>query len=193
MPGRAELLRHQEQLQREARKVLADLRLAERLHRLGRVELVGSYVSGLMVWRDLDVMVACHDPPRAEVLETLLPILADPGVHAFTYQAELEPFEPPRQRYYVVIRYREWKLDLSLWRHGATHPAAVTFPPLELAGQLTEETRAAILEIKDVWHTRATYPEVVSAVEIYDAVLHHGVRTPEAFAGYLGARQLPAD
>src|SRR4051794_440606 len=49
-----ELLRRQDALQAEARRVVADLDLVPLLSRAGRVEQVGSSVSGLMVWRDLD-------------------------------------------------------------------------------------------------------------------------------------------
>ena len=51
------LLARQERLQAEARAVIAELDLLSLLGRLGRVEVIGSAASGLMVWRDLDVMV----------------------------------------------------------------------------------------------------------------------------------------
>ena len=49
----------------------------------------------------------------------------------------------------------------------------------ELRRQLTPETRLAILWIKDVWHQLHSDPDQVSGMDIYDAVLEHGVRTPE--------------
>jgi hypothetical protein len=49
----------------------------------------------------------------------------------------------------------------------------------ELRRQLTPETRLAILWVKDVWHQLHSYPDQVSEMDIYDAVLEHGVRTPE--------------
>ncbi len=55
----AELLDRQQSLQAEARQVLADLDLMSYLNRLGHAEHIGSSVSGLMVWRDLDVGVRC--------------------------------------------------------------------------------------------------------------------------------------
>jgi hypothetical protein len=54
--------------------------------------------------------------------------------------------------------------------------------------RLTDETRLAILWIKDVWHRRPTYPYEVGGVDVYDAVLEHGVRTPDEFAAHLRAR-----
>src|SRR5207249_8605544 len=39
--------------------------------------------------------------------------------------------------------------------------------------------------VKDVWHRMPGYPDEISGMEIYTAVLDHGVRTPEEFAGWL--------
>ena len=50
-----ELLRRQDALQAEATRVIAELDLMSLLARAGRAEQVGSVVSGLMVWRDIDV------------------------------------------------------------------------------------------------------------------------------------------
>ena len=72
-------------------------------------------------------------------------------------------------------------------------PRELYFDAETLARRLTDETRAAILWIKDVWHRRPSYPEVVGGVEIYDAVLDHGVRDPAGFAAYLRARGMPVD
>jgi hypothetical protein len=196
-----ELLRRQDELCREAEEVLAELHLRERLERLGPVEPVGSSVSGLMVWRDLDVLVRCSDPPVDEVLEVLRPLLAEDGVREVLYRPETGSRSPSGgwadERWYVVLRYESrrgavWKIDVSLWRFGDA-PRTLYFPPRELAAELSDETRSAILWIKDVWHRVPAYPETVSAVEVYDAVLRHGVRSPAEFAQYLQARGLPAE
>jgi hypothetical protein len=50
-----ELLRRQEELQAEARQGIGDLDLLGVLGRAGSVRLIGRYVTGLMVWRDLDL------------------------------------------------------------------------------------------------------------------------------------------
>ena len=53
--------------------------------------------------------------------------------------------------------------------------------------RLTGEQRRAILRIKDVWHHRPEYPDEISGLEIYTAVLEHEVRTPEEFAAHLAS------
>ena len=54
-----ELFERQLRLQSEAATVLADLRLLDVLRVAGEPKLVGSLATGLMVWRDIDITVAC--------------------------------------------------------------------------------------------------------------------------------------
>ncbi len=54
-----------------------------------------------------------------------------------------------------------------------------------LAASLTDEQRLTILRIKEVWHRRPEYPGEVGGIDVYTAVLDHGVRTPEQFGAWL--------
>jgi hypothetical protein len=191
----AELLQRQNLLQAEARQVLADLDLMTALSRLGHAEHIGSSVSGLMVWRDLDVGVRCPQPTADCVFETLRPIITHPRVHEVLYREQAGPRSPSGQaadqRYYFVVRYvtaegHPWKIDISVWLTDAPRNQLGHLD--YLARHLTDETRLAILWIKDVWHRRTTYPDEVSGTDIYAAVIDHGVRTPEQFATYLQER-----
>lgn len=191
----AELLQRQKLLQAESREVLAELDLIPCLNRLGHAEHVGSSVSGLMVWRDLDVGARCPGPSAERVFETLQPILIHPRVHEVLYREETgsrsPSGQPQDQRYYFVIRYatpanQYWKIDISVWLTDAPRNQLRHLD--YLAQQLTEETRLAILWIKDVWHRLPTYPDEVSGIDIYTAVLDHGVRTPAQFDAYLKDR-----
>lgn len=191
----AELLQRQKLLQAESRQVLAELDMIPCLNRLGHAEHVGSSVSGLMVWRDLDVGARCPQPSAARVFDTLRPILIHPGVYEVLYREETGPRspsgQPQDQRYYFVIRYttaagQPWKIDISVWLTDAPRNQLRHLD--YLAQELTEETRLAILWIKDVWHRLPTYPDEVSGTDIYTAVLKHGVRTPAQFAAYLKGR-----
>ena len=196
----AELLERQRSLQAEARQVLMDLALMSSLSRLGHAEHIGSSVSGLMVWRDLDVGARCPQPSPDRVFQTLQPILTHSRVHEVLYREETGPRspsgQPTDQRYYFVLRYmtaadQRWKIDISIWLTDA--PRNQLGHLEDLARRLTDETRLAILWIKDVWHQLETYPDEVSGTDIYAAVLDHGVRTPEQFATYLLERSLPSD
>jgi len=191
----AELLQRQSLLQAESRQVLAELDLIPCLNRLGHVEHIGSSVSGLMVMRDLDVGARCPGPSAERVFETLRPIMIHPGVYEVLYREETGPRspsgQPQDQRYYFVLRYtseagQRWKIDISVWLTDAPRNQLRHLD--YLAQELTEETRLAILWIKDVWHRLPTYPDEVGGTDIYTAVLEHGVRTPAQFAAYLKNR-----
>src|SRR5919107_2709178 len=98
-------------------------------------------------------------------------------------------------RYYFVARHQteagdEWKIDVSLWSPEA--PPGPLAHPQELRKRLTPETRLAILWIKDGWHRAPPYPDRVSGMDVYEAVLEHGVRTPQQFGKHLRRRGLLA-
>jgi hypothetical protein len=197
--SRTELLRRADLLQGEAAEVIADLDLPALLSRLGYVEHLGSSVSGLMVWHDIDFAVRCRDLTPGRAWDALRPFLAQPRLLRLNYWNEAEERSLTAQagdeRYYFVCYYEteagdEWKIDLSLWLSDAPRPHLGHLD--DLRRRLTDETRLAILWIKDVWHRLPTYPDEVSGVDVYDAVLDHGVRTPDEFAAYLRQRGLPA-
>ena len=193
-----DLLRRQDALQAEARRVVAEFDLVPLLSRAGRVEQVGSSVSGLMVWRDLDFSVLCRDLTAERAFEAIRPLLTHPRVTQFDYRNQTGHRAPPvirgDERYYFsahceTVAGEDWKIDVSFWLSDAPRDY---LPYAErLKRQLTDETRLAILWIKDVWHRLPTYPDEGGAFDVYEAVLREGVRTPEQFDVYLRERGLP--
>ncbi len=193
-----DLLRRQDALQAEAKRVVAELDLVTLLSRAGRVEQVGSSVSGLMVWRDLDFSILCRDLTLERVFQAMHPLLTHPSVGRLDYRNETGHRAPPElrggQRYYFVTSYEtatgdEWKIDVSFWLSDAPRGH---LPYIErIREQLTAETRLAILWIKDVWRRLPTYPDQVGGFDVYEAVLRHGVRIPDQFDAYLQKRGLP--
>jgi hypothetical protein len=185
------LLERQAALQAEASALLAELTGA-----LGPLAPTGSYVSGLMAWRDLDVMrLVGPDFSGHDVLGLLARLLDLPGVVAYTCRDERGHRSPTGERrderYHVPVTLArgdaEWRVDLSLWLHD--DHATVTAWHEALRDRVTDEQRRAVLRIKDVWHRLPTYPDEVGGVEIYSAVLEAGVRTPAEFAAWLEARR----
>jgi hypothetical protein len=196
----AELLGRQSALQAEARHLLAELDLAALVADIGPVLLAGSFVSGLMCWPEVDVMVlAGPDFAPQDVLRLLQRIVGLPGVTALDYHDERGPRcvtgQIRDERYHVTItvdrRDHPWQVDLALWLHDAHRN--VTRWHEELRERITAEQRLAVLRIKGVWHRRPDYPHQVGGLDIYTAVLDDAVRTPEEFAAWLAGRGLPAD
>jgi hypothetical protein len=190
-----DLLARQSALQAEGGEVLADLHRSGLFDEVGPPLLTGSYVSGLMCWRDLDVMVlGGPEFSPQDVLRLLQRAVEIPGVVAFGYRDERGPRRPTPavrdERYHVPITLHrdtgEWRIDLTVWLHDP-HANLTTWHEM-LRDTITADQRSAVLRIKDVWHRLPGYPDEVSGLEIYTAVLEHGVRTPDEFATYLQER-----
>jgi hypothetical protein len=181
-------------LQAEAAAILSELDLQASLTDVGPVLLAGSFVSGLMVWPELDVMV-CASPTftPAAVLRLLRRFVDLPGVVGFDYRDERGPRSPTGtardERYQVVIALarndRRWRIDLTIWLNDPH--SNVTAWHEALRDTVTAEQRSAILRIKDVWHRLPGYPDSVGGLQIYQAVLDDGIRSPQQFAGWLAA------
>jgi hypothetical protein len=178
----AELLQRAEKLHAEAHDFLVAHRVEERLRTAGPVLFVGSYVTRLMVWRDLDVCVDAAGLAREEAWELVQPLVVE--AERVRYE---DHDEPDDRRHYFVLLLDGWKLDLSLFTEGI--PAEVEAFQDELCGRLDSETRLTILRLKELWHRRPEYPEVTGGFEISQAVLA-GVRTSDELDAHLRRRAL---
>lgn len=196
--GDQELLERQAALQAEGAEVLARLDLGSLFGDVGPVLMAGSYVSGLMSWRDLDVcLLAGVDFAPADVLDLLKRVVELPGFVGFTYRDErgqrCPTGEASDERYHVpfdldVARGR-WRIDLSVFLRDLHGHVAAWHE--QLRDTITDQQRLAVLRIKDVWHRLPSYPDEVSGWEIYTAVLRDSVYTPEQFGRWLAANGLP--
>ncbi|GGO36021.1 hypothetical protein [Deinococcus humi] len=188
----ATLLTRQAALQGEAERVVRELKLPERLGELGTFEQIGSSVSGLMVWPDVDVMVRADHPSAQHIMTAMAPVMATRGIREVLYRdetGERSPSgKPSDERHYFVLRYaavngRVWKIDVTVWCSAALRPHRAQAE--HLARALSETQRLAVLWIKGEWCERPEYPEEVGGMDVYEAVLHHHVRTPEDFERFL--------
>ena len=193
------LLGRQDALQTEATRLVERLDLPTMLGRVGRFERLGSWASGLMAWRDVDLGASCGRLSPERAWEAMLPLAVHPRTARLDYRNETGALAPPELRgygrYYFVAHHEteagdEWKIDVSLWSPEA--PPGPLAHAQELRRRLTPETRLAILWIKDAWHRSPSYPGRIGGMDVYEAVLEHGVRTPEQFGKHLRRRGLPA-
>jgi hypothetical protein len=179
-------------LRLEAAELLAVMAGVDGLRDIGPLLATGSYVSGLMCWRDLDVgaLVGSEFTP-ADVLNLAARVVADIDVTAFTYRDERGSRSPTGarrdERYHLPLQVAsksgEWRFDLSLWLYD--DHAHVADWHRQLGERLSSEQRRAVLRVKDVWCRRPEYPDEVSGTEIYRAVLDDGVCDPDEFDRWL--------
>src|SRR5215207_7291833 len=120
----ARLLEQQDILQDEANRLVEQLDLPTLLGRAGRFERLGSSVSGLMVWRDVDLGVSCGQLSPEQAWDAMLPLAVHPRTARLDYRNEIGGLAPHELkgygRYYFVARHEtdagdEWKIDVSLW------------------------------------------------------------------------------
>ena len=170
-------------LQAEAAALLDELDRSGIFSDIGPLEVTGSYISGLMCWRDLDVglLVGPDYRPR-DVLHLISQIMVLPGVVGFDYRDERGGRSPTglvkEERYHIPLLLERdagiWRLDLALWLHDLHKN--VTAWHEALRDSITDEQRAAVLRIKDVWFRRPSYPDEIGGSEIYTAVIDDGVQ-----------------
>ena len=194
----ARLLRRQDTLQTEARQIMRELNVHALLSQAGLVTEVGSWVTGLMAWPDIDFGITSPGLDSTRAYEIMLPLLTHPRTTMvrFTNETGTHTFagDPRNERLFFMVYYEHtsglvWKLDIPFWLDP--EPRDEGQFAAQLQSRLTPETRLAILWIKDIWHSSPVYPVEVGSVDIYTAVLDHGVRTPDAFDTYLQARGKP--
>jgi hypothetical protein len=189
-----ELLARQATLQDQAREMLAALDLAALVADTGPSLVTGSFVSGLMCWPEVDVMVHVGpDFTPRDVMGLLARIVTRPEVTGLDYRDERGPrcvtSEVRDERYHVTLTVEladRWQIDLTLWLHDLHRN--VTRWHEELRERITAEQRIAVLRIKDYWHRQPAYPHHVGGLDIYTAVLDDGVRTLDEFSAWLAAR-----
>jgi hypothetical protein len=185
-----EILEREAALQAEAAEVLDDLDLLAIVRAVGSPTRTGSSAYGLMVARDIDVTTVCPVLDVEAPFDAIRPLARHARVRRLTFcndtgRWNTDPAYPDGLYWmveYVAGAGEAWNLDLWFLRDGTTQFDLEHV--LTLPRRLTLETRLAILRIKDAVRARAGDDRVRSH-RVYEAVLDHGVRTPEAFERYL--------
>jgi hypothetical protein len=92
-----DLLRRQAALQDEGREVLAELDLERRLEGFGPLHLAGSFVSGLMVWPELDIgFLGGPELSPADVIAAMGRLVLLPGNCAVPLHRRARPSQSHR-------------------------------------------------------------------------------------------------
>jgi hypothetical protein len=186
-----ELFARQDALQAQAADVLADLRVFDLLATVGQAVHTGSSALGLMVARDIDVTTLCPTLDPTPIFDLGRSLAIHARVRRVTFRDDTgrwntDPRYPDGLYWmveYVADSDVEWKLDLWFLREGTTQfdlEHMTTLP-----SRLTPEIRAAILRIKEAVAADSSHQKGPSYA-IYEAVLDHGVRTPEEYEGHTG-------
>ena len=157
------------------------------LDRHGAVHIVGSYVLGLMTWRDLDIHVVRENLDIRAFFDLggdLAGLLKPHRMH-FRDESTVATAGLPRGFYWGIYlgdeRSGAWKIDI--WQTNQHAFDVVRRFGEALSARLNVMNRAVIIEIKAAcWH-HPEYRRGFTSADVYEAVLDRGVRdVPEFWA-----------
>lgn len=189
-----DLLKRQEELQKEGKELLEKAKILEFLSQFGQIEIGGSMDSGLMVWPDIDLGVISEELSEENYWKMVKFFYGlNNYYHSLYIQDFRESVNPrsPKGLYIgIKIKFHEkmWKVDV--WyiqprREGEKNPNDW------IKEGLNDDNRKIILEIKNqVWQD-PKYRKEFFSVDIYEAVFKHGVKDLEDFKKYLADHNKP--
>lgn len=167
--------------QQIARQIIADTRIVSIWEGVGAtVNLVGSLKSGLLVKnRDIDFHIYTDTLVVADSFRAMAQLAAHPGIKDIQYRNLIDTEEACIEwhAWYEDAEKHTWQLDLIHILKGSTYDGVVEGVTDAIIAKLTPEYRQAILQIK--FDTPADVK--IQGIEIYRAVLSHGVRTYRQF------------
>lgn len=179
------------ELEREADELLEG-GLRDLLSTYGRVEPMGSYVLGLMVWRDLDVHVVRDDVDRAAFFELGAKLRELLAPQKMSYRDELAAHTPglPAGLYWGMYlgdeRAGAWEIDV--WAVDERQHSAARDRTTELARRLAVPDLRDALRLKGAVWRHPGYRSAFSSQDVYEAVLELGITETEAFGALMRER-----
>ncbi|MFE9820537.1 hypothetical protein [Streptomyces sp. NBC_00236] len=184
----------------EAEGVYRELRLDKLLADVGTPSIVGTAALGLMVRRDLDldldgVCERLDDAAVVAVAAVGARLATQPHVRLVTFRNDSgawnrEPDVYPDRPYLgveCISSGATWNLDIWFLDEPERQPSTARLTTL--LPRLTDESRAAIIEIKPAWADRSGYGTTVKSFDVYRAVLDDGVRDPARFETWVGQQK----
>jgi hypothetical protein len=174
----------------EANKILNECGLSEILGKYGNPVPTGSYMLGLMTWRDLDIYLETNDITESSFFklgEELVSALKPQRMH---YRNEFLGKTPglPLGYYWGIyatglVSPEEWKIDL--WAISSEQLKSLQKGMDELKTSISEERRQIILEIKSHYWNHPEYRKGFHSLDIYQAVIEENIRSIKGFARWL--------
>ncbi len=178
------LLRKSVMLQKQADKVIRDTEIIEIFKKIGTVNFVGSYELGLMMRKDIDMIVINSKPIRhkadliTEILKASKKFSSVRLIDSYTKRLAFLP-----KGYYWELKVRrpegEWKFDI--WYLTSKDDESIA-PTKKWKSLLTPEKIDLILEVKNKYlRTKMLYSHNLYGAKIYKAILDMNINSLETF------------
>ena len=177
-----DVIKLNQSLQSEAKRLLQDVKLVEYLQTLGKISFGGSYVYGTMVDRDIDIAVTV--PPeaisfdlRSQVAKHLLESKQLEGL-ALTDRKHFPKNGPLGIWFGPIFNFENNQWNIDIWFVTKDEPKSHHNLGLHKRMlNISEEQRKTILEIKYAALQAGTKEKGVTSALIYEAVLTKNVQS----------------
>lgn len=170
--------------QKQAKNMVNDTKISSILSKLGKVYFVGSYKLGLMMRRDIDIIVINPKPSGTkakiitEELRSSKKFLSVKMVDGYTKKLPHAP-----RGYYWELKIKKpegvWKFDV--WYLARKEDESIA-PIKKWKKLLTSANKELILEVKNKYlKTPMLYSHGLYGAKIYRAVLERGIKDKKIF------------
>jgi hypothetical protein len=177
----SELFELSGQMRQSALQMLRHLDIVNSCHAVGgTVNIVGSLKSDLMLnHRDIDLHMYTDEPIIEKSFSVLMRIAENKAVKDIQYKNLLETKEECIEWHLQAEDNNGnlWKLDIIHIRKGSFYDGFFENVTNRIIGNLTPETREAILRIKYGLGEGSCVP----GIQIYHAVMEHGISNYDDF------------
>ena len=175
-------------LRKEADEFLYGKGLYSGLEKFGHVKITGSYSLKLMTWRDLDIYLVEENMSLSNFFEigSFVANLLSPTKMHFRNERLNKSAGLPHGLYWGIYlgdeRNGAWKIDIWVISHSQ---CAALDEFSNKYKDIPEKSRSIILDIKSKCWMKSGYRRSYTSIDIYDAVLSHGIEDIAGFETYL--------
>jgi hypothetical protein len=174
----------------EADKILHDHGLLQIMSRHGTPVLTGSYVLGLMTWRDLDIYLETNEMTEGKFFQLGNELASSLKPHRMHYRNEFigRTSTLPAGLYWGIYTSSlgfpdEWKTDI--WAIDSNQVNTLQRQLDELKSRIDQDKRPPILAIKNHFCKHPEYRRKFTSSDIYHAVIEEGIRSVGEFSQWL--------
>lgn len=174
----------------EADKILHDVGLFNILKKYGNPVPTGSYILGLMTWRDLDIYLETGEMSVSKFFKLGEEVASSLNTVRMHYRNEHIGKTPvnPKGLYWGIYTIfpdfpEEWKIDV--WAIDTAQVSELQKQVEEIKSRITEPEREAILLIKNHFCRHPAYRKDFNSMDIYNAVLDEGITSTYDFSKWL--------
>ena len=178
----------------EADNILHDYGLLEMLSRYGNPVTWGSYLLGLMTWRDLDIYLETSEINETKFFQLGKDIALLLKPHRMHYRNEFIGQTPglPSGLYWGIYTIfpefaDEWKIDI--WSIDSHQLEAYKREFDVLKSDINTDNRPIILAVKYHFCNHPEYRRAFTSMDIYHAVIDEGIRSVKEFSQWLQTKK----